>query len=177
LGGWFGPANEMNAVSVIAVLAIWQLLIVANQLPLPWLHRNLKRCRLRIFPRWDMFVGPQTHLSLYYRDRNSQGEVWEWIEVPTALPPCWHVLFWFPDWDHYWCLRHTMILLLRYHEGFKQCEGGVEASNHYRSLKYFVERRPLAMETVARQFKIERSFGWLGAESVRRVYRSGFFEV
>jgi hypothetical protein len=165
----------MNAVFVIAVLAIWQLLIVANQFPLPRLRRTLKRCRIRLFPRWEMFIGPQTHLSLYYRDRDSQEHVGEWIEVPTALPPCWHVFFWFPQWDHYFCLRRTMILLLRYHEGFKQYEGEIEDTNHFQALKCFVERRPLVADTVARQFRIDRSFGWLGVEPVGPAYCSEFF--
>lgn len=167
----------MNASIVITVLAVWQVIILVNQLPLRRLNQTLMRLPVRLFPRWEMFLGPQTHLALFYRDRDDQGEIEKWTEIPTALPDHRFGFFWYPEWDHFWCLRRTMIRLMRFHEGFKKCVGGTESTTHYRALKHFVQRRPAGANAATRQFRIDRSFGHIGAEQIRQVYCSDFFDL
>jgi hypothetical protein len=160
---------------VIVVLAIWQSLIVANQFPLPRLRRVLNRTRLRLFPEWKMFTGPQIHLMLYCRSRFRDGTVGDWMEIPTSMEKSWQTVFWNPSWDHFWSIHYLMERLFRMLGSLERSERKVEDTMPYQALKHYVSRRFSSAESEAMQFRFDRSFGHVGARPPEAVYQSEFF--
>ncbi|HLU49686.1 MAG TPA: hypothetical protein VK116_16420 [Planctomycetota bacterium] len=146
-------------VIVIGTLVLWQIGILVAQFRLAWFERLSRALRLRaLFPVWELFIGPQSDLSLFIRDRRTDGSWTEWREEPIWPRGVRPSILWAP------CFFRTGALetILRKVSRRTALEPGglfVEGSFPWRALWVFVLSRPRADDVVERQLRIVRTYG------------------
>jgi hypothetical protein len=65
-----------RADGVIVILLVWQLLILLVQFPLPPIRKLINRFPLNLFPRWSVFLGPQTSPATFLSGEEHHGTDW-----------------------------------------------------------------------------------------------------
>ncbi|MFT4687954.1 MAG: hypothetical protein ACI9OD_000145 [Limisphaerales bacterium] len=163
-----------RADGVIVILLVWQLLILLVQFPLPPIRKLINRFPLNLFPRWSVFLGPQTHLRLSYREKNTTGQIGEWIQISSSAPRHWWSFFCNPAWYSDFGFRCLMLQLLRRYEGYSKFDGAIDELMWFQALKNCVAQQTDGMRTSEFQFRIHRDFGYFDGREPMEAFRSGY---
>src|ERR1051326_1455357 len=85
--------------SVIAVLVIWFILSVLNQLKWKWFELIRQFDYFSLLPFWTFFApNPgQTDYHLTFRDKLADGLMTEWKEIEIGAPRYWYCFIWNPE--------------------------------------------------------------------------------
>lgn len=162
-------------VLVVTVLALWQVGLLAAQLRPAWLWRWIGRFRVRsLFPVWELFIGPQTDLSLFLRDRLDDGTLTDWSEEPVWPGGVRPSILWAPCFWRAAALAALLRKLVRRER--ERAAGGFLApeSLPLRALWTFILGRPRSPLAATRQFRVVRTQGSLPSGPGEDAYVSEF---
>ena len=169
----------LYTIAVLAFFTVWLLATAFSQTS----SENGLEARIRRFdpfaliPRWTFFApnpGTTDH-HLLYRDRLAGGEVTPWKEIRLSGPRTLLGAFWNPE------KRNTKVLTDSV-QALIQMAGEMDPAGLKTTLPYIIilnfvaslERSPLSIAT---QFMVMESFGYVGGEAPEAVVQSEFHAV
>ncbi len=165
----------MGAYAVIAVLGIWQGLLIATQLPK--FRHPVERLRLKVFPAWPVFRGRLTTLIIYYRDLGEDGTPEPWKELSLDHHRGWFSTIWNPEsWRvaSVKAMLVTLAILVENPEGRKK---PLEEYHRYKAVEYYIRQQTREPGSRRRQFRILRSWGHIPIRSRKEVFVSQPFPL
>jgi hypothetical protein len=162
---------------VVAMLVLWQALIVYAQLDPRAAGRRAGRWKLRaLAPAWDLFIGRQVTWVLAYRDRSAEGIVGDWQPLPMRATRRGFAVFWNPD---FWPVGAVLSLAHKIVRQARACpdESALAARFPHRALRRWIATRARDPDAVERQFRIERSGGFVASFPSEIAYVSEFYPL
>lgn len=132
-----------------------------------------------LVPRWTFFApNPGRHDShLVYRDRQSDGRLTTWTEIPTIPERSWLSAFWNPDKREKKALHDAITAMQRWPKATPEDQSVMLSLPYLLVLNYVVNRVDRGSGAVMRQFAIARTSGFHDQGPPAPIVRSAFHRL
>ncbi|HET7038143.1 MAG TPA: hypothetical protein VFI42_20890 [Thermomicrobiaceae bacterium] len=161
----------------IALLLLWLLLSAVCQLKLPLVSVIRRRDVFSLIPNWSFFAPrPGTNdYHLLFRDCDEVGEFRLWQEIPLADSRTLWGAIWNPQKRNKKALSDTVRSLLQI--STSPSPGSVYLTIPYLATLNYISSLPRARSSVATQFMILQSDGFISAQDPQLVFISNVHRI
>ena len=166
-------------VLIPCLYVFWLIATLINQFHYPWVRKLLFFDIFRLLPIWTFFA-PNPGTSDYhvlYRQKDSNNNVSEFIELPIHGSRSLFSFFWNPDKRVKKVLLDLAIDMNRLCASEETNEQNIKVSFDYIAFLNFLSSIPMSPETKSVQFLILATSGFIEISKPRLILCSEFHDV